>query len=79
MAYFKPGIFSVLAQMKAERLKAGKRVIDLSVGTPSIPPAQHIVDALVDGARDKAITYTPSATRRSCRTRRRRGTRGGTA
>jgi LL-diaminopimelate aminotransferase len=54
MAYFKPGIFSVLAQMKAERLKAGKRVIDLSVGTPNIPPAQHIVDALVDGARDKS-------------------------
>jgi LL-diaminopimelate aminotransferase len=54
MDYFKPGIFSVLAQMKAERLKAGKRVIDLSVGTPNIPPAQHIVDALVDGARDKS-------------------------
>jgi LL-diaminopimelate aminotransferase len=52
MDYFKPGIFSVLAQMRDERLKAGKRVIDLSVGTPNIPPAQHIVDALVDSARD---------------------------
>ena len=64
MAYFKPGIFSVLAQMKAERLKAGKRVIDLSVGTPNIPPAQHIVDALVDGARDKSNYICASATRR---------------
>ncbi len=54
MDYFKPGIFSVLAQMKNDRLKAGKRVIDLSVGTPNIPPAQHIVDALVDSARDRS-------------------------
>jgi LL-diaminopimelate aminotransferase len=51
---FKPGIFSVLAQMREERLAAGKRVIDLSVGTPNIPPAQHIIDALVESARDKA-------------------------
>ncbi len=64
MDYFKPGIFSVLAQMKNDRLKAGNRVIDLSVGTPNIPPAQHIVDALVDSARDRsnyiyALSDTP--------------------
>ena len=54
MAYFKPGIFSVLAQMKNERIKAGGDVIDLSVGTPNIPPAQHIVDVLVEGAADRS-------------------------
>lgn len=54
MEYFKPGIFSVLAQMKSDRLTAGKRVIDLSVGTPNIPPAQHIVDALIESARDRS-------------------------
>ncbi len=52
MEYFKPGIFSVLAQMRDERLRTGKRVIDLSVGTPNIPPARHIVDALLESASD---------------------------
>ena len=53
MDYFKPGIFSVLAQMRAEREAQGLPVIDLSVGTPNIPPDQHIVDALVRSAKDK--------------------------
>lgn len=53
MNYFKPGIFSVLAQMKQERLTAGKSLIDLSVGTPNIPPAKHIVDALIKSAGDE--------------------------
>jgi LL-diaminopimelate aminotransferase len=52
MDHFRPGIFSVLAQMRDERVRAGGSVIDLSVGTPNIPPAQHIVDALVESARD---------------------------
>ena len=46
MDYFKPGIFSVLAQMGDERRARGLPVIDLSVGTPNIPPAQHIVGRL---------------------------------
>ena len=53
MDYFKPGIFSVLAQMGDERRARGLPVIDLSVGTPNIPPAQHIVDALIQSAQDK--------------------------
>lgn len=53
MEQFKPGIFSVLAEMREKRLAAGKSVIDLSVGTPNIPPAQHIVDALVESAKDR--------------------------
>ena len=53
MDYFKPGIFSVLAQMRAKRTAEGLPVVDLSVGTPNIPPAQHIVDALVCSAQDK--------------------------
>jgi LL-diaminopimelate aminotransferase len=52
MDHFKPGIFSVLAQMKGERLRGGEAVIDLSVGTPNIPPAQHIMDALIESARN---------------------------
>lgn len=53
MDYFKPGIFSVLAEMKQERINAGKDLVDLSVGTPNIPPAQHIMDALTESAGDK--------------------------
>jgi LL-diaminopimelate aminotransferase len=52
MDHFKPGIFSVLAEMKRNRINAGEKLIDLSVGTPNIPPAQHIVDALTESARD---------------------------
>ena len=52
MESFKPGIFSVLAQMKEERIRQGKSVVDLSVGTPNIPPAPHITEALAESARD---------------------------
>ncbi len=54
MEHFKPGIFSVLAQMRNDRKSEGKKVIDLSVGTPNIPPAQHIVDALLESAQDRS-------------------------
>lgn len=53
MEYFKPGIFSVLADMRREREAQGLPVIDLSVGTPNIPPARHIVDALIGSAQDE--------------------------
>ena len=52
MDHFKPGVFTVLANMKQERLALGKEVIDLSVGTPNIPPAQHIIKALTKAAQD---------------------------
>jgi LL-diaminopimelate aminotransferase len=51
MDYFKPGIFSVLAQMKQERLAAGEALVDLSVGAPNIPPARHIIEALTEHAK----------------------------
>lgn len=54
MNRFGTGIFSAMAELKQKETAAGKRVIDLSVGTPNIPPAQHIIDALAEGARDKA-------------------------
>lgn len=53
MNHFDTGIFTVLAQMKQEKINEGMKVIDLSVGTPNIPPAQHIIDALVESAKDK--------------------------
>ncbi|HEX2985257.1 MAG TPA: aminotransferase class I/II-fold pyridoxal phosphate-dependent enzyme, partial [Caproiciproducens sp.] len=53
MSHFDTGIFTVLSQMKREKISEGMKVVDLSVGTPNIPPAQHIIDALVESARDK--------------------------
>lgn len=52
MDRFGVGIFSQLARRKNERLAEGKRVIDLSIGAPNIPPAPHIIKALTDAASD---------------------------
>lgn len=52
MNSFGVSIFSVLLEMKKEKEARGERVIDLSVGTPNIPPAEHIISALVESARD---------------------------
>ncbi len=51
MESFKEGIFTTLANIKAERLKAGKPVYDLSVGTPDFLPEKHVMDALVEAAK----------------------------
>lgn len=53
MDMFGESVFTVLAKMKQEKEKKGERVIDLSIGTPNIPPAPHIIDALVEAASDK--------------------------
>ncbi|WKL04976.1 aminotransferase class I/II-fold pyridoxal phosphate-dependent enzyme [Paenibacillus amylolyticus] len=41
-------------EIKRRRLENGQPVIDLSVGTPNIPPAQHIITALCEAAADPA-------------------------
>lgn len=53
MDRFGEGIFSKLLEVKRQRLSKGERVIDLSVGTPNIPPADHIIEALCHAAEDK--------------------------
>lgn len=50
MNHFEEGIFSKLLELKRQKEKKGERVIDLSVGTPNIPPAKHIIDALCQAA-----------------------------
>jgi Aspartate/tyrosine/aromatic aminotransferase len=46
MNSFGEGVFSKLLALKNSRLSSGLPVYDLSVGTPNIPPSQHIIDAL---------------------------------
>lgn len=53
MDRFGVSIFSVLLQMKQEKMSKGEEVIDLSVGTPNIPPAGHIIEALAEAVQDK--------------------------
>ncbi len=52
MERFGTGIFSAMADLKQKELAQGKKVVDLSVGTPNIPPAPHIIHALTESARD---------------------------
>ncbi|MDO7907738.1 aminotransferase class I/II-fold pyridoxal phosphate-dependent enzyme [Paenibacillus sp. JX-17] len=52
MDLFREGIFTRLLEIKRQRLENGDPVIDLSVGTPNIPPAPHIINALCEAAAD---------------------------
>lgn len=49
---FGPNIFTILEEKRQERLRAGKPVINLSVGTPDLPPAPHILEAVAQAAMD---------------------------
>lgn len=50
MEQFGEGVFTRLAAMKQDKIAQGETVIDLSVGTPNIPPADHIRRALCNAA-----------------------------
>lgn len=45
-------IFTELAEKKRSAIKKGMDVIDLSVGSPDLPPPSHVVDALITYSKD---------------------------
>ena len=45
---FKPGIFGALNEKKEELLRNGRKVYNLSVGTPDFRPAPHVMKAMQD-------------------------------
>jgi alanine-synthesizing transaminase len=47
-----PYTFNVVNDLKMRLRKAGEDVIDLGMGNPDLPPAPHIVDKLVEAARN---------------------------
>lgn len=51
MKDYEAGIFQVLNDKKAEAEKLGKKIYNLSVGTPDFPPAQHVISAVVEAAK----------------------------
>ena len=58
MNQFGESIFSKLLEIKNKRLNNEEPIIDLSIGTPNIPPAKHIIEALCTAAADeKNYTY----------------------
>ncbi|WP_019640718.1 aminotransferase class I/II-fold pyridoxal phosphate-dependent enzyme [Paenibacillus fonticola] len=53
MDRFGEGIFTKLSDIKRSKLERGETVIDLSIGTPNIPPGKHIIEALCTAAADE--------------------------
>lgn len=51
MKDYEAGIFQVLNDKKAEAEKQGKKIYNLSVGTPDFPPAEHVMNAVVEAAK----------------------------
>lgn len=52
MDHFGESIFTSLQERKKEQERHGGKVYDLSIGTPNIPPAGHIISALTEAAKD---------------------------
>lgn len=50
MDLFQEGIFSQLDARRREMERQGRRVYNLSVGTPDFPPAPHVMQALTEAA-----------------------------
>ncbi|EKQ57163.1 MULTISPECIES: aminotransferase class I/II-fold pyridoxal phosphate-dependent enzyme [unclassified Clostridium] len=50
--YFQTGIFNVLDEKKAELIASGKKVFNLSVGTPDFEPDKHVMDALINASKN---------------------------
>lgn len=49
---FKPNIFNILNERKADMQRKGRRVYDLFVGTPDFKPSEHIMAAVKQAADD---------------------------
>ena len=52
LEYFQTGIFNILDKKKNEMLAKGRKVYNLSVGTPDFKPEKHIINALIESAKD---------------------------
>lgn len=50
MELFQPGIFNVLDEKKKELEQAGRKVYNLSIGTPDFQPDRHVMEALSQAA-----------------------------
>lgn len=61
---FETSIFSELAAYKKDKIDQGVHMIDLSIGSPDLPPPKLIVDALVEHVQDpNQYGYTLTGTK----------------
>ncbi|MBP3476604.1 MAG: aminotransferase class I/II-fold pyridoxal phosphate-dependent enzyme [Lachnospiraceae bacterium] len=51
MKDYEEGIFQLLNEKKDEAVKQGKRIYNLSVGTPDFEPAPHVMNAVIEAAK----------------------------
>lgn len=51
MKDYEEGIFQVLNEKKDEAVKQGKKIYNLSVGTPDFKPAEHVMNAVIEAAK----------------------------
>ncbi|MBI5419138.1 MAG: aminotransferase class I/II-fold pyridoxal phosphate-dependent enzyme [Deltaproteobacteria bacterium] len=47
-----PYVFAVVTELKSKMRKAGEDIIDLGMGNPDLPTPKHIVDKLIEAARN---------------------------
>ncbi|MBT2216297.1 LL-diaminopimelate aminotransferase [Virgibacillus dakarensis] len=52
MNHFQTSIYNELSNYKKQKLKEGKEIIDLSVGSPDLPPAQFVIDEMTKNVQD---------------------------
>ena len=52
LGHFQTGIFAELNDRKEELESQGKKIYNLSVGTPDFEPPKHVVDAVIKAASD---------------------------
>jgi len=50
--HFETGIFASLNAEKDRLIKEGRKVYNLFIGTPDFTPPEHIIDALIESAKD---------------------------
>ncbi|MDC2864263.1 MULTISPECIES: LL-diaminopimelate aminotransferase [unclassified Bacillus (in: firmicutes)] len=63
MEAFQASIFSELATYKKKKIAEGHAIIDLSIGNPDMPPADIVINTLVNAANEKTnYGYTLTGT-----------------
>ncbi|MCP8970741.1 LL-diaminopimelate aminotransferase [Ectobacillus ponti] len=63
MEAFQPSIFSELAAYKQQKITSGHHMIDLSIGSPDLPPPPFVMAALAQSAsEERSYGYTLSGT-----------------
>lgn len=55
MKAFGQSIFSELAEVKRQKIQQGHQVIDLSIGSPDLPPPPFVIEALSEAVQDSSM------------------------